>query len=398
MTYPNLVLSGSGTKTPAAGTLNILGNLSVGAGTTLTVGGLNTVVTGTTSVSGTLTHNNAAGTKTYTGNITINNGGTWNNSANENITMQGGLINNGTFTAGTGVYAFNTNSQSFGGTTITTIPNVTVTGVTLTNNGNLNVTTALAGTGTLANTGTLSIGFIGPPGINTLDASAIGNTVNYNRAGAQTVEPTSYYDLTLSNSGAKTMTGVTTINGDLTISGAATMTGNAGFTVAGALNYTSTGATTLTAATPISIGTFNQTAGTLIDNGNTITVTGTGAGTWTRSAGTFTPTGTVIFTGAAPQIGASNFNNLAINVGAGNTATLMGNATAVGNLSVFTAGTLDYRCLHREPNGCRRHDHGGQRDNAQNRRDQQLSNQLHNAHARRNQHGRIQRHQPECCF
>ena len=48
----------------------------------------------------------------------------------------------------------------------------------------------------------------------------------------------------------------------------------------------------------------------------------------------------MIFTGAAPQIGASNFNNLTINVGAGNTATLTGIATPTGNLTVST-GTLD---------------------------------------------------------
>lgn len=375
VTYPNLVLTGSGAKTPAAGTLNILGNLTlsgtatattagnlsvggnlgVGSGTTLTVAGFNIAVTGTTSVSGTLTHSSATGTKTYTGNVTINNGGAWNETAAAAISFGGNLQNDGTLTASTGVHTFTGATKTLSGANAIVIPSVTISGAyqnngtltvatvlavsgSLTNAGTVTATTALTGAGTLINgTGTaatLNIGFAGPPGITTLNASATGNTVNYNRAGNQTVRAVTYHDLTLSGSGTKTMTGVTTIGGDLTISGTATMTGNAGFTVAGAFSYASTGTTTLTAVTAISIGTFNQSAGTLADNGSTITVTGTGAGTWTKSAGTFTPTGTVIFTGAAPQIGASNFNNLTINVGAGNTATLTGNATVSGVLTL----------------------------------------------------------------
>ena len=317
VTYPNLVLTGSGAKNPAAGTLNILGNLilsgtatsttagnlsvggnlAVGAGTTLTVTGFNIAVNGITSVTGTLTHNNTAGTKTYTGNITINNGGTWNNSANENITMQGGLTNNGTFTAGTGVYTFNTNNQSFGGTSATTIPNVTVTGVTLTNNGNLTVTTALdGGTGTLVNTDTLNIGFVGPPGINTLNASAIGNTVNYNRAGAQTVEPTSYYDLTLSNSGVKTSAGSFIVRGNLAITGVTFESGATIQTVNGNVSNTgthtaTTGSITLSGGTAVHVLSGTGTYANLIMNdafGATLSASPTVSGVLTLTNGIFT--------------------------------------------------------------------------------------------------------------
>jgi len=77
------------------------------------------------------------------------------------------------------------NSQSLTGTF--TIPSVTVTGVTLTNNNSLTVNTALAGTGglTQAANATLNIGFTGAPAITTLTANANGNTVDYNFAGAQ---------------------------------------------------------------------------------------------------------------------------------------------------------------------------------------------------------------------
>ncbi len=86
--------------------------------------------------------------------------------------------------------------------------------------------------------------------------------------------------------------------------------------------------------------TLNGTGGTLTDGSNTITVTGTGASTWTKTAGTFTATGTVNFTGSAPQIGATNFNNLQISVGS--TATLTGNVSVTGttNALTFTSGTI----------------------------------------------------------
>jgi hypothetical protein len=97
------------------------------------------------------------------------------------------------------------------------------------------------------------------------------------------------------------------------------------------------GTASATAGNTLSMGVFNQTAGTFNDGGYTITVTGTGASTWTKS-GTYTASGTVNFTGASPQIGVSNFNNLQISVGS--TATLTGNATVAGNLTVST-GTFD---------------------------------------------------------
>src|SRR5258706_214372 len=89
------------------------------------------------------------------------------------------------------------------------------------------------------------------------------------------VRATPYYTLSLGTSGAKTMTSVVTIANDLAMSGTATMTGNAAFTVTGALNYSSSGTTTLTAATAVSVGKYNQAAGTFSGNSNTITVTGT---------------------------------------------------------------------------------------------------------------------------
>ena len=332
--FYNLIFNGSsGVWTATTDTLTVANNLTVTNGN-FDTGSVNNTITGATSVTGTLTISSTTGTKTFTGDVTVNATGTWNETAAEDISFGGSLTNNQTFTASTGVHTFTGTGKSINGTVA--IPNLTISGTT-TNNDTLTVSTALSGASTLTNaaTGTLNIG--GTSGITGLTATTSGNTVNYNGTD-QTVKAVGYHHLTLSNSGAKTMTSITTIGGDLTISGAATMTGNAAFTVTGALNYSSSGSTTLTAATAISIGKYNQTAGTFADNANTITVTGTGAGTWTKSGGTFTATGTATFTGSDPGIGASNFNNLIINVSG--TATLEG-AITVGNDLTISAGTLD---------------------------------------------------------
>jgi hypothetical protein len=240
-------------------------------------------------------------------------------------------VGGGSLTAGSIALLAQTGASQYTEITIST-GSVTVTG---------NITSAgVSSRITFTGAGTLNVGgsFLTSTAAGTFTRST--GTVNYNAAGAQTVGVYSYNNLTLSGSGAKTMTSVTTIGGNLSVSDSATMTGNAAFTVGGALNYGSSGSSTLTAATPISLGSFNQTAGTLIDNGNTITVTGSGANAWLKSGGTFTATGTAIFTGVAPQIGAVNFNNLSINVGAGRTATLIGSPTVAGDLTV-AAGSLD---------------------------------------------------------
>jgi hypothetical protein len=85
-TYPNLVLAGSNTKTPSAGTLNIIGNLTVSAGTT------------------------------YAGNT--------NNPA---VILAGNFTNSGTFTSGTGTVTFNgAAAQTLGGTAAITFNNLTI--------------------------------------------------------------------------------------------------------------------------------------------------------------------------------------------------------------------------------------------------------------------------------
>lgn len=361
-----------------ASTINIGGDL--GNGGTLTTGG-----TGTINFNGTvaaqnigayLTYNNITiantnvagfvnllGATSMTGALTVTSGtlftGGFPLAVAGNLTVNGAITGNGTVTlsgAGTAIDGTGLVSTNTGILTISAAKSILPTAnlaiaspiaitaaVSVTNNGTITSTsvsgiTDVAGSAWVNAAGS-TLNVAGPLlASGTLTANAAGNTVNYTGS-AQTVKPTAYHHLSLSGSGAVSMAGVTSIGGNLSVSGTATMTANAAFTVGGALNYSSTGPTTLTAATPVSIGSFNLSAGTLVDNGNTITVTGTGIGTWIQSAGTYIPTGTVVFTGAAPQIGAANFNNLTFGTGIGNSATLTGNVTASGILNL-TSGLV----------------------------------------------------------
>ncbi|MCX6133778.1 MAG: hypothetical protein NTU47_08200, partial [Ignavibacteriales bacterium] len=240
----NLTLSGTATTTTVAA-LMVSGNLSVGNGTTFTAAGFALTVTGTTTVgagaSGMLTISSAAGAKQFVGLVSVSAGGTWNNSGNSPIELQGGLTNDatGTFTAGTGAYTFTTNAQALNGTF--SIPSITVTTITLTNNGTLTVGTALTGTGGLTNAGTGTLNLGGSSAITTLTANAGGNTVNFNGTGAQTVKGVTYSNLTINKA-----TGTATLGGAVTAT-AFTMT--AGTLDPGSFLLTATTSSTLTAGT-----------------------------------------------------------------------------------------------------------------------------------------------------
>lgn len=261
-----LTLSGSTINGSSTGILNVGSNLSVTSGTTNTLNATTITVTGTSTIDGNLTFASTSGTKIFTGLTTITANGTWNNTINEAITFRGGLTNNGAFTAGTSSYTFDTNNQTISGTL--SIPSITVTGVTLTNNGSLTVSTALAGTGGLTQgsaTSVLNIG--GTSGITTLTASVSGNLVNFSGA-AQTVNPVTYSNLTLSGSGTKTTTGIT-VNGVLSMEGTATLSVAPTYGTAATLQYNT--ATSRTAGVEW-ISPFTPTGGIIVTNTGTITM------------------------------------------------------------------------------------------------------------------------------
>ncbi len=347
----NATWTGCGGNAPGAGDTAIIasphvvtvnnnataGAVTVNVGGTLLVPGANFAVNGATNVSGTLSHTNTGGNENYNGLVTINAGGVWDNAVGENINFRGGLTHNGTtFTTGTGRMDFRTNNQAIGGTSPITFSGADAIrvrdGITLTNNTNVTISTGLlygdnaASTWVNAANSTLNYANVTAPmtsgTLGGFTASAVGNTVNYNGA-AQTVRlPTAstYYHLTLSGSGAKTLPAAAmAVNGNFTISGTATTTAAGALTVGG--NFTVGAGTTFAAST------FAHSVAGNFSN----------SGTFTANTSTFT------FNGAAAQslTGATTFNNMTMNNATGLTINNNVTVSSVLNLSSgnITTGT-----------------------------------------------------------
>jgi fibronectin-binding autotransporter adhesin len=359
-TFYNLVLSGSGTKTAAS---NIISGaaLTVNSGSAFATEASNTLsVTGTSTISGTLTLG-GTGTKTFTGNVTVSSGGTWNETGIASINYSGNLQNNGTFTAATGVHTFSGNTKTISGANEVAIPNLTISGTT-TNNGVLTVSTALAGGSTLTNGSNATLNYGGSSITPALTANAAGNTVNYNGT-TQTLKVTAYNNLGLSG-GAKTFGAITTIAGNLGLSSSATATTSAALAIGGNL-LVGTGTTFATGATntwTLSVTGTTTVAGTLtLANTGTKTFTGDVAvnsgGTWTETGvantnyagslqndGTFTANTSVnTFSGLAKTISGANTVSIP-------NLTISGTITNNGTLTVTTAlsggGTLTNSASH----------------------------------------------------
>jgi hypothetical protein len=301
ITYYNLILSRRSSGTPVRtleGNLIVFGALDINSSTTLDVSTHNMTVDGETKVNsgGKLKFSTVAGVKTFKGMVTIT--GTWDNAINSPVTFNNGLMNNGTLTAGMGVYTFSVNDQSIAGTKATTIPNVLVDGVTLTNAvgtaPGLTISASLGGSGTLAQGENIALVLGGTTSITGLNASANGNTVTYNLAGAQALKPTVYHNLTLSGGGNKPLTGISTITGKLLISGVSTTPAT---TATGA--HLTVGSIDISSYSTFTVGNHSLSVNGAVDIRNTASITQTFApirnrqfgglvtvysgGTWTNS-------------------------------------------------------------------------------------------------------------------
>lgn len=108
VTYPNLVLAGNNVKTPGAGTLTVLGSLTVSNGTTFATNTNNPAIS-------------------VAGSITINTGGIYTGGSGA-VGVSGDFTNNGTFNAGTSTVTFTGTSatQAIGGTSTTTFNNLVI--------------------------------------------------------------------------------------------------------------------------------------------------------------------------------------------------------------------------------------------------------------------------------
>ena len=154
-TDPTTISNASGT----AGTTNVTGFLTVTSGT-VNIASFTTAfaVTGATSVTGTLSINNATGT-TFTGDVTVNTNGTFNASAVAvDITFGGNVTNNGTsfdLSSSTGTTYLTGTNKTLGGSSPLSFGLLTISGATLTvpsggslsSNGDITINGILAVTG-----------------------------------------------------------------------------------------------------------------------------------------------------------------------------------------------------------------------------------------------------------
>ncbi|MEZ4815670.1 MAG: hypothetical protein R3A80_10760 [Bdellovibrionota bacterium] len=223
--------------------------------------------------SGTRTRTPAAGTINIVGNFVINASIVWGgNTNNPTVNMGGNFTNSGTFTPGTGLYTFNgTGTQTISAATTwinLKVTNSSAQGLSLTTSQTVtNFTLDPSAVLTLAGTTTA---FPTVSGTTSLDATS---TVRFTGTGTQTVPALTYGNLFLSaNATTKTMAaGTHTIAGDLTLGTGTTYNG------------TTNNPTVNIAGNFIESGTFNSGSGLYTFNG-TSTQTISAANTWVNFA------------------------------------------------------------------------------------------------------------------
>ncbi len=364
----NLTISGNVTL---AKTITINGDLNINSGTfdaalfNVTVAGPNFLINGgafvinsaalvTFAASGSTTLGGSSLSGIQFGNLTINGGTTLvvSNAISPTINVSGTWDNNGSFTPNTSTIAFNGASQGID-------PNgQPFNAVTFGGTGTKTLAGALVATGalTITSTSTLDVGSNNPINVagswnNSGTFNPNGGTVTFNGT-SQSINSAgqSFYNLTLSNSGTKSLAANIDIDGILTIDPTVTF------------DVTSAPYSVTIGGNWINNGTFNRRTGLVTFDGTT-TISGSGAanfsnvtitgsltapsatmdisGNWVQTSGSFIAgTSTLNFSGSTQSItpGGQAFNNLTI---AGtNTKTLQGSAIINGALT-FTSGTFN---------------------------------------------------------
>ena len=328
-TYFNLNCSGNNTKALGANT-TINGEFKINAGATYNPAGSSLTVNGITSVYGTSAETNTGGTDTYVGKVTIYPGGVWNYTVNETPFFGGGLEFDGaSFTSGTGLYTFQTNSQTISGSQPFTIAgNVTITGaITVVNTNGLTIGGVLNGSvasSTLDNQGLLYYqSATAPMATGVLLCTTITpNTVCYNLGGTQAVKGTTYNNLQISTSGTKTLNAAATITGNLTIDGTATLA-DGSFQITG----NSSGTVSIASGATLQIGAGGATTETFPTN-------------FISSNINLASGATVTYNTTDAQTISSLFSYKNLTITGNSTKTADGALTVTGNITVNTNATF----------------------------------------------------------
>ena len=254
----------------------------------------------------------SGGTLTMTGTATINN--------SANITVD----SNGTFAGAV----------------------LTVTSGTFNNNGTATLTGNATGAGSIIQGSSASLKYGGTSTITTQNYSGSGNTVIYSGAAQTCKSGNTYQNLTLSGSGAKTLTGVTSISGTLTMDGSCTATLIASSTIGnitlnGTYSGTLTGAASdgVTGNVTVNAGTF--TAGATMTVGGNLAVSG-GTFKTANSASALAVTGTTTVNGGTLSLNGSTATATFtgdVTLSSGTFSDVGGAPTFAGNL-ILNGGTL----------------------------------------------------------
>ncbi len=310
--------------TGATPIFNILGNFNVVSGI-CDLSRIRITVSGNTTISGTLAINSTRGTKTFN-NFTVTASGFFNSTVSEAYRINGNIVVNGAFNANLGVFTLAGIGKTIAGTTAIVFDDITCTG-NYTNNTSVRMMTSFRGTGTWTqgSTGTVTIETTsGSFSVSTFNASAVGNTVVYNRSGTQNVitpDDGSYSNLTVSNGSTKTLSNATILSRSLLISSGTTLATANNNLVAGG-NFTNNGTFIAGTATVTLNGTIAQLMGGATTTAfNNLTITNASA---IVTAATDFSVSTTFNLSAAATI----FSPNATVVISGGGGTLTGNGTA----------------------------------------------------------------------
>ena len=368
-------LSGAGNLSFTTGTLNIAGNNTLGGTFTCGTGTVNYNGTGTQTVAAFTTpfpYYNLTKSSTSTANLngltTV--GGTFTLNGGTFACGNNNLVLNGTVTNTSGTFTVGTNTVTYGSGAAQTIIPITYSSLTKSGAGtaSLSALTTIGATFTMSG-GTFACGnnnlILNGAVTNTAGIFTVGtNTVTYGSAGAQTVIPITYNNLTKLGAGTASLSGTTTVgatftmnggtfacdNYDLVLNGTVTNTAGA-FTVGtNTVTYGSTGAQTIIPITYSSLtksgagtaslsnnttvgGTFTLTAGTFACGTNNLILNGPvtyTAGSLTVGANTVT-----YGSGGAQSVVPATYNNLTKS-GAGSAS--LSASTTIGGTLTLTAG------------------------------------------------------------
>jgi hypothetical protein len=181
--------------------VDIGGDLTITSGILDVSEGL--TVAGEADINSELNFLNDTGAKSFS-NVTINVGGTWTNSSEEDFTISGSIINNGTWTGCSSLtgcdYTLTSSGGTISGSGDIDMANLIVSN-SITNVDNLNINNNLSGAGTFTNDGTLTLNHhAGTPSYTTavMDFNNPGSQVILTGNTSDIIEIGPFFDLEIS--------------------------------------------------------------------------------------------------------------------------------------------------------------------------------------------------------